>query len=443
LNKKLIGLGMLLATNGAFAQSAGNNSVELYGILDEAVGHVEYSLTASSVAPATVSPLSASKVAVNNSVTGLVNGGIQGSRWGIRGNEDLGGGLKAFFTLESGFDVNSGSLANGAATLAGNSPAATTVNGNSSLSGQLFSRQAFVGIGGDWGSVAFGRNYAPFYDIYSDYDPVQFAQLFSPLGNSGTIGGGGGVSEDTRVDNSVKYKFKGNGIVASALYKFGGVAGDNSSQSAFAGSIGYEAGPFGVIAAYQNFKDGIKGGTSSVAGDVGITVYDTTAWTLVGKYNFGDFNLKGGYETYTLKAPGDATYTAPGKCLAPTITSYYGYSVDPTKAVTFCGADQKTNVWFVGGDWNITPSLNLAVGFYDQNPKQSDDYVPSATSTAPKTGQADGNIYTYSTLLDYHFSKRTDVYSGLMYSKYKGDNYPSSVYNDTNYIFAVGIRHKF
>ncbi len=444
MNKKLIGLGMLVASSSAFAQSAGTNSVELYGILDAAVGRVDYSLTENSQAPASVSPLSATKVAVSNSATGLFNGGIQGSRWGIRGSEDLGGGMKAFFTLESGFDINSGSLANGAASLAGNSPTATTVNGNSSLSGQLFSRQAFVGIGGDWGSVAFGRNYAPFYDIYNDYDPVQFAQLFSPLGNSGTIGGGGGVSEDTRVDNSIKYKLKVEGMNFGLLYKLGGQAGSTSAQSGFAANVGYEAGPFGVQAAYEAFKDAAKGTTSTIAGDVGITTYDTTSWTITGKYNFGDFNLKGGFETYTLSTPGDATFTAPGKCAAPSETSYYGFSVDPAKAVTFCGADQKTNVWFIGGDWNITPALNLALGFYDQNPKQSDDYVAtSATNTAPKTGQADGNIYTYSALLDYHFSKRTDTYAGLMYSQYKGDNYPSAVYNDSNYIFAVGIRHKF
>ena len=108
-------------------------------------------------------------------------------------------------------------------------------------------------------------------------------------------------------------------------------------------------------------------------------------------------------------------------------------------------ADQKTNVWWLGGDWNITPSLNLALGFYDQQSKQSDDYVATsaANPTPAKGSQANGNIYSYSALLDYHFSKRSDVYTGLMYSQYKGDQWSSSVYNDNNYIFAVGMRHKF
>ena len=192
MNKKLIGLGMLLATNAAFAQSTGSNSVELYGVLDAAVGHEEYSLSADPNFPATVNPVSATKSAsVTNSVNGMFNGGIQDSRWGIRGTEDLGGGMKAFFTLESGFDITSGALNNGAAALANNSPASkqSTTSANTSLDGQLFNRQAFVGISdANLGSIALGRNYAPFYDIAVGYDPVQNAQLFSPLCFSGTIG---------------------------------------------------------------------------------------------------------------------------------------------------------------------------------------------------------------------------------------------------------------
>jgi predicted porin len=438
LNKKLIGLGMLLAANGAFAQATGGtNSIELYGVLDVAVGYQEYSLSGNSQFPATVNPLSATKVSVNNAVTGMFNGGIQDSRWGFRGTEDLGGGLKAFFTLESGINVPTGQVNNGAGALAGNSPTASTVSANTSLDGQLFNRQAFVGLSSDvLGSVAFGRNYAPEYDIAVAYDPVQNAQLFSPLGFSGTIGGGGGVSEDTRVDNSIKYKNKVGDFNFGLLYKFGGVAGNNTAEGGFAINGGYEAGPFGVQVAYEAFKDALKTSTSSVAGDIAVTNYDTTSLMIAGKYSFGEATIRGGFETYTLKAPSDTLATLG-------VSSLYGYPVDPAKSTNFSAADQKTDIWFIGGDYNFTPALNLAVGFYDQNPKQSDDYVPAAGTTLPKTGQANGNIYSYSLLLDYHFSKRTDVYYGLMYSQYKGDNYPSATYNDSNYVTAVGLRHKF
>ncbi len=102
-------------------------------------------------------------------------------------------------------------------------PKATTVSSNSSLDGQLFNRQAFVGLSStQYGSIAFGRNYNFIYDVVTNYDPVLQAQTFSALGSSNTIGGGGGISEDTRVDNSIKYKINVSGVNFGALYKFGG-----------------------------------------------------------------------------------------------------------------------------------------------------------------------------------------------------------------------------
>jgi len=172
LNKKILAsLGLLFAANGAFAQTASSgSSVELYGIIDLAVGHVEHSLNTSPDYGNTISPVTAAKTTVSNGVNGMINGGIQGSRWGIRGTEDLGDGLKAFFTLESGFNAQDGSLSNGAASLASNSPKATGVSSNSSLDGQLFNRQAFVGLSdGAAGSLALGRNYNPIYEVVTDY----------------------------------------------------------------------------------------------------------------------------------------------------------------------------------------------------------------------------------------------------------------------------------
>jgi GBP family porin len=423
LNKKLVGLGLLLAANGAFAQSATNSAVELYGIIDISVARVENSLSTDGNFPNTVSPVSATKTSIGNSVTGLVNGGIQGSRWGIRGTEDLGSGLSAFYTLESGFNAQDGALGNSAASLAANSKA-TTVSSNGSINGQLFNRQAFVGLADSkLGSIAFGRTYNPIYEVVTNYDPVLQSQSFSPLGASGTIGGGGGVSEDARVDNSIKYKNKIGPVNVGLQYKFGGVAGNTSAGSGYALNLGYEDGPFGIQGVYESFTDALKGSTSSVAGDVNVQNLNSDAYFLAAKYQFGQATVRGGYESYKLKAPSD-----PVASLGT--LSYFGYTVGT--ASNFTTADQTTDIWFIGGDYNFTPALNLAIGFYDQNPKASSD-----------NKQLDGNIYTYSALLDYHFSKRTDVYAGWMYSSYKGDQYPSATYNTSNYIAGFGIRTKF
>jgi GBP family porin len=430
MNRKFIGFGLFLVANGAFAQATSQSSVEVYGILDAAVVHVEKSLSADGNYGSTINGLSATKSTINNGVTAMINGGIQGSRWGVRGSEDLGDGMKAFFLLESGINAQDGVVSNGDASLAANSPKAATVSSNSSLDGQLFSRQAFVGLSDSrFGSIAFGRTYNPIYDIVAGYDPVQQAQTFSPMGASSTIGGGGGISEDTRLDNSVKYTNVFGPVNLTLLYKFGGVAGNNSAQSGYAFNLGYEQGPFGIQGAYEAFTDALKASTSTVAGDINETNYNTTAFFIAAKYIFGQATVRGGYESYTLKKPSDAFGTLG-------VSSLFGYTIGnaASASANFSSADQTTDVWFIGGDYNFTPALNLAIGFYDQNPKASND-----------NKQLDGNIYTYSALLDYHFSKRTDVYAGWMYSSYKGANYtaPFAIDNSNNYVAGLGMRTKF
>jgi GBP family porin len=439
LNKKLIGVGMLLATNGAFAQSAGTNSIEIYGIVDAAVVNVQNSLNADGNYGNTIQAYNATVASkVPNSVTGLINGGMQGSRFGFRGSEDLGDGAKAFFTLESGFNIEDGATSNAAAALAANSPTASSVVYNSSQDGQLFNRQAFVGLSSaTLGSIAFGRQYNTIYDVVANYDPVMQSQTFSPLGASGSIGGGGGISEDVRVDNSIKYKVNIGPVNLGAMYKFGGIAGNGQAGSAYILNAGYEDGPFGIQAVYESFTDALKGSssTSATAPGINVTLYNSTAYFVAAKYVFGDATVRGGYESYTLKAPSD-TLASIG------VTSYYGNPIaniaSAATSANFTSADQTTDLWFIGGDYNFTPALNLAVGFYDTTPKASSD-----------AKQVDGNIYTYSAVLDYHFSKRTDTYVGYMYSQYKGAEYntpflkATAIDNPNNSVFGFGIRHKF
>jgi len=436
MNKKIIGMSiaMLFAATGAQAQSSNGSSVELYGILDAAVGTVNHSLSTDPNFPASVNPVSVTKTSVNNSVTGMFNGGISDSRWGIRGTEDLGGGLKAIFTLESGINLPTGTVNNAGASLANNSPTATTVSANSSLNGQLFNRQAFVGLSdATFGTIKAGRNYASFYDIIVAYDPVQAAQLFSPLGFSGTYGGGSGVSENTRQDNSLKYSNNYGDFNYGVMYKLGGVAGKSSAESGYSVNAGYNANGFGIQAAYQAYTDAIKGANSTTAGDVAVTNYNTTGYMIAAKYAFGDATAKAGYESYTLKAPTDTLATLG-------LSSYYGLPIAAT-STNFSTDSQTTDILWVGGDYNFTPAFNLSAGFYDVAPKASGDCTIVAGKVTK--GQCDGNIYEYSLLADYHFSKRTDVYAGVLFSQYKGNQYPSIVDNTSNYIYAVGLRTKF
>jgi len=434
MNKKIIGLSiaMLFTAGGAYAQSTNGSSVELYGVLDVAVGTVEYSLGTDPNFPATVNPASVTSKLVNQSTTGLFSGGITPSRWGIRGTEDLGGGIKAIFNVDSYFNPTSGALSSGAGSLANNRPlsAATvgssTVSAASSVSGQLFNDVAFVGlVDANFGKLTVGRQWAPMGDILRDYDAVQDAQLFSPLGFSGAYAGGG-LTENKRQDSSIKYTNKFGDFNVVGMAKLGGVAGKSGAGSNYGVGAGYEANGFGIQAAYQSTVDSLNGTNSAVAGDVNVTNYNTKSYMVAAKYAFGDAKVTGGYEEFTLSKPTDA-YATLGT------TTYYGYQIGTGTDWAF--ADKKTDIAWVGADYNFTPAFNLAAGFYDIAPKQSDDL--------PTPKQHNGNIYEYSLLADYHFSKRTDTYAGVMYSQYKGDQYPAAADNTSNYIFAVGLRTKF
>lgn len=454
MNKKIIGISIVIFFNGnsVYAQSIHGLSVELYGILDVAIGTVHRSLSGSPYFSGTVNPVSATHSVVNHSVTGIFNGGISPSRWGIRGAEDMGGGLKAIFTLESGINVPTGSLSNAAQSLADNRNATSgTVSTASSVNGQMFGRQAFVGLSENTlGQITVGRNYAPIYDIAIAYDPVQDAQLFSPLGFSGTYGGGGGVTENLRQNNSIKYKNKYADFNFGAMYKFGGVAGSTWAGSGYAFFGGYEAHHFGIQAAYQANKDALSETNSATAGNVNVTNFDTTAYMIAAKYAFGATTIRGGFERFTLKQPSDSLVSFSSGSIngfpignLPTTAK-----CTETNTADFCSPDRTTNIMWIGGDYNFTPAFNVALAFYNIAPRASADYAVS--SAGKVTGQGSGHIYEYSVIADYHFSKSTDAYAGLMYSRYEGNNYPNNAaytsnnnFNPSNTIFAIGWRAKF
>jgi len=434
MNKKIIGLSiaMLFAAGGANAQSTNGSSVELYGVLDMAVGDVQHSLSTDPNFPATVNPVSATKLAVNQSAAGMFNGGITPSRWGIRGTEDLGGGIKAIFNLDSYFNVQSGTLSNAAASLANNRNSTSgSVSAASSLNGQLFNDVAYAGLSdATMGTLTLGRQWAPMGDILKTYDAVQDAQLFSPLGFSGAYAGGG-LTENKRQDSSIKYTNKFGDFNFVAMAKMGGIAGKSAAGSSYGVGAGYEADGFGVQLAYQSSTDTLNGTNSATVGDVNVTNYNSQSFMLAAKYAFGDAKVTGGYETFTLSKPTDSLANMG-------VTTYYGYQIGnlvtavPAGTPDWAKADKQTNIFWLGADYNFTSAFNLAAGYYDIAPQQSSDL-----------GQKSGTISEFSLLADYHFSKRTDAYAGVMYSQYKGNAYPSTEFNTNNSIFAVGLRTKF
>lgn len=202
----------------AFAQT----NVTLYGIADAGVGWND-----------TDGP--------GDSATMVVNSGYQStSRFGIRGTEDLGSGLKATFNLEAGLDVDTGTS-------------------DSDTGATFFNRRAVVGLAGGFGEVRFGRDYTPAFSAAGTTDIMGYGLL----GNWLTFtAGAGGIT--TRASNGIHYTGTFSGITVRAMYAegeildntVGGVKiSDSSGGDAYGISAAYAAGPLKLQGYYQEVNN--------------------------------------------------------------------------------------------------------------------------------------------------------------------------------------------
>lgn len=190
-----------LATAGLAATGVANaqSSVTLYGIVDVAIEHYNNAPEGATGG--------------SKSVTGMRSGGRSGSRWGLRGVEDLGGGLQAVFQLESGFNVGSGRAAD---------------------STRLFNRTAMVGLkSSQWGQLSFGRQYTSGFIMMSPYVPGAYGSLYEPSGRM----------LPSRADNSVVYAHRFGGLNVGAYYSFRDqglqVNNDLSVTNGWGAALGY------------------------------------------------------------------------------------------------------------------------------------------------------------------------------------------------------------
>jgi predicted porin len=437
MKKSLLAAAALAAVSGV-AQAG----VELYGVLDVAVGTAAHQSGADAASPVTINVVDPIKNNVTNANTwnGMVNGGISQSRIGIKGSEDMGNGMNAIFTLEGCISAISGSICNAPQvlvnSLSGGASATAPANNNaaSSADGQLFGRKAFVGIQSDkYGTVTFGRNEVLGVDVLGAYAPVQNAQQFAPTGYSGTLGGSLGETEFARLDNSVKYTGKSGEFNYGVIYGFGNRSGSNSAGTTYQVNAGYESGALGLQAVYGEVKDAYAGTAAIVNSTSGIALnfFNLRGFLVAAKYKAtNEVTLKAGYERWTQDQPSN-----PSSDLA--MSSYYGLNVNTWTGVS---APQSQSLAYVGVDYQFSDKLQANVGYFSRNYETAAAQTTLPGFSAAATNAKSGLTANFSSvLLDYSLSKRTDVYTGAMFSTYSGvAAYPSS-----NSFIAAGIRHKF
>jgi predicted porin len=253
-----------------FAQA--QSSVTLFGILDASV---EYSNEDANRA------INATTGAVGAADSGIrMNSGTQsGSRFGVRGVEDLGGGLKAIFTIEHRLNVDTGDTLSGGATSSNN---------------LFWGGQAWVGLEGGWGRLTMGRQYTPIfwallpadftgYGFYNNWAGFTGAG-FSPVTPQGPI----------RINNSLSYKTPTfGGLTVYATYAFG----ENLSGAGKSGDI------MGIAAGWQLGGLYLAGGYHAIDATAGLE----TVLALSGTYKFSSFGVSLGYTMQEFVGGGDAS----------------------------------------------------------------------------------------------------------------------------------------
>ncbi|CAL8475601.1 porin [Caballeronia sp. S22] len=242
------------------------SSITLYGQVDTGINY----RTSAGADPATGKAASA---------VSLVSGNEFTSRWGMYGVEDIGAGTKITFRLESGFNAATGS---------GNFALPFPNDTNS-----LFDRSANVGVVSPVGTVLFGRVWSPLYDAMMTSDATGFSNFASlssaMLQNSSNLnpklglpGAAAGVNSAVNgglmylwVNNAIKVSIPANtyGFSGSALYSFGGTAGDVQNKSTWSANLNWTNGTLGLVSGYFSAKDptGLTDNTWLQAFTVGAT----------------------------------------------------------------------------------------------------------------------------------------------------------------------------
>lgn len=373
----------------------------------------------------------------NKPITSIAPNGLSQSRLGLRGTESINEDLDFIFNAETGFDPQSGNLADAPAALTHNNGVPLerqTSAGDSARAGQLFNGQAYAGISSKAaGTLTVGRQNTVLLDNILRYDAMSGSYAFSVIGLSGTVAGGGDT-EDTRLDGSGKYVIKLGDMHVAALYQPGKTGG--SPGRAWQGNIGFEYAGLSVDGVYAQKKTAISVASLSAAqastapvNSLAATISDNESYTLGASYAAGPFKVSAGYE--------HIKYENPSNPLTAGFSGLGGYWIAFANNTAFPKAKVLQASW--GGiKYLIAPNFDItgAIYHYDQN---SYGLAHCSNTSAPTCS---GSLDAYSLMADYRFSKRFDTYAGVMYSKVAG-GLASGFLNDSTVSPMVGLRFRF
>ncbi|WP_246463107.1 porin [Nitrospirillum iridis] len=381
----------------------------------------------------------------NKGIASLAGNGLSQSKVGLRGSEEFAEGWSAVFKVETGFNPQSGQLADGPRSMIANNGVALTkqtANGDSSHDGQAFNRGAYVGVSStQWGTLTFGRQTTLMADNVLSYDPQQASYAFSVIGFSG-LTGGGGSTEDFRLDNSLKYTNKLGPLRVGAMYQFGE---DNGGMhgNALQLNVGTDLAGLSVDATYAQKQDMVSAASLSAAqvtqatalgfdpsSSMAATISDNTSYGLMASYTIDPaLKLYGGYEYID--------FANPSVPLRAGSIDVGGYTLAFVNNSAFVH-DKIIQVSWTGARYAVTPKVDLAAAFYHYD--QNSYGAKSCSDTSAAT--CSGTLNAYSLVADYRFARRFDAYLGVMYSEVAGGLAAGYLHAD-NISPTTGVRFNF
>ena len=368
IRKGIGGAAVLLAAQSAWAQS----SLTLYGVADSFVQYLGNGSAHS---------------------FSLRSGGSSGSSLGVKGEEDLGGGLKAKFVLESGYTINNGAF---------------FVD-----SSALFYRQAWVGLAQDkYGSLTFGRQYQPtFWAIYFT-DPFRGNEMLSPVGAAAVAVDRNTLATQSatgRTSNSIEYQSPVvGGLKLYTMYAFASTSTLPVAENVgnlFDVALSYSGYELYVGVAYQNQH----AGTEAVPGlPAALNLLGTERFTGAIAYRIGIVNLQANY-TYNRSSD------APAGSLAAQLNAAHSYGFAEVGATIQASAADVVEIAGV---------QRSARGVHD-------------SAEGVQIG------------IDHNISKRTQIYARAGYMKNHGSSMmswpgvPVTESGSSQRLVAVGLSHRF
>ncbi|MEF7612455.1 porin [Aquincola sp. MAHUQ-54] len=351
----VLALGTGLATP-ALAQGTAAGNVTIYGLVDACLARADLGA---------------------NHLNALNSGCLFGSRLGFRGTEDLGGGHRAYFTLEGGLSLDNGQLGQG---------------------GRIFGRKALVALGGPWGAIEMGRDYAPAFYLVQPVDPMGLG-----IGTaSSSLWTGSAATTAARNDNAINYLSPTWGGLSLRLQLSAGEGGAGGARKSKGFNLLYRSG--GTTAGLSHARVANAADTD-----------EDRATTAAVRHEFGAFSLSAIVQSGAWE--GSRTATAPASASSVFSRKYRSYLVGGTVRAGAAG------------------KVAASIKRYDDRTSRNYDLTQFSIN------------YVHS------LSKRTDLYAG--YSRLKNERGSTYAVSDavnsysgvstgaTTSLLAAGIKHVF